>query len=58
MVRVVFLSDPGNLKETIEKSYHYEKLSKKSVKVSKLYQNDYITKQQIEIYKNILKDKI
>jgi hypothetical protein len=46
------------MKEAIEKSYHYEKLSKNSVKVSKLCENNCITNQKIEIYKNILKDKI
>lgn len=55
-----FLSQIKDLKNVIEKSFYYEKyeeMSKNALKTSKLYENDYIVKKQIEIYKNILEEK-
>lgn len=56
-----FLSDRGDLKEVIEKSYEYEdyeEMSHQAMKTAKLYENEYIIDKQIKIYKNILENKI
>ena len=37
--------------------FDYQSLSKNSIETSKLYENHYITNKQINIYKDILKDK-
>ena len=52
-----FLCDKNNLKETIEKSFQfseYEKLSNNALLKSKEFDNSYVTKKQIEIYKHIM----
>lgn len=54
-----FLSDGKNLKEVIEKSFEYkeyQKLSDNAVEKAKLYENDYIVNNQIQIYKKILEN--
>lgn len=56
-----FLSNSNNLKEVIEKSFHYteyDSLSKNAIKTAKLYENKYIIEKQIEIYKDILESKV
>jgi glycosyltransferase involved in cell wall biosynthesis len=53
-----FLSPIGNLKLTIEKSFEYDKyasLSSNAILKSKEFENNYIIKKQIEIYRNFLK---
>ena len=55
-----FLSNRSDLERVIERSYNYfdyQSLSKNSIETSKLYENHYITNKQINIYKDILKDK-
>lgn len=52
-----FLVTDNNLQDTIKKSYNYsdyDKLSVNAMKTAKLYENDYITCKQIEIYRDIL----
>ncbi|AXA33406.1 glycosyltransferase family 4 protein [Francisella adeliensis] len=52
-----FLATDNNLQDTIKKSYNYsdyDKLSVNAMKTAKLYENDYITGKQIEIYRDIL----
>lgn len=52
-----FLCDQNTLKDTIEKSFNfsgYELMSKNALLKAKEFDNDYIIKKQIEIYKNIL----
>jgi len=55
-----FLSNKSDLERVIKRSYNYfdyQSLSKNSIETSKLYENHYITNKQINIYKDILKDK-
>lgn len=55
-----FLTEINNLKQTIEKSNNYKEydtLSKKAVFTAKQFQNNLITKQQINIYNRILNDQ-
>ena len=45
----------------IERSYdfeNYDKLSKAAKESAKQYKNEYVIEKQIEIYKNILENKI
>lgn len=52
-----FLCDKNMLKDVIEKSFdfgEYELLSKNALLKAKEFDNDYIIKKQIQIYKNIL----
>lgn len=56
-----FLADNGKLNEVIQKSFEYKKyndLSKNAIDTAKMYENEYIINMQIEIYKQILEDKI
>ena len=56
-----FLSGPDGLKSVIEKSFDfadYDSLSKAARESAKQYKNEYIIEKQIEIYKNILENKI
>lgn len=56
-----FLSTPDNLKEVVEKSFNYKKydgLCKNATQTAKLYENEYVIEKQIEIYKNILENKV
>ena len=56
-----FLSGPNELKNVIERSYDYgdyDMLSKAAKESVKQYKNEYIIEKQIEIYKNILDNKI
>ena len=56
-----FLTQRNNLKKIIENSFdyqEYELLSENALKTSILYENEYIIKKQIKIYKNILENKI
>lgn len=55
-----FLTEINNLKSTIEKSNEYQEydtLSEKAVLTAKQFQNNLITKQQINIYNSILNDQ-
>jgi len=55
-----FLSEDDELKKTIEKSFDYENyeiLSINAIKTARLYENDYVIKKQIEIYKDILENR-
>jgi len=55
-----FLSRVDELKKTIEKSFdykEYETLSVNANETARVYENDYVIKKQIEIYKNILENK-
>lgn len=52
-----FLVTDNNLQDIIKKSYNYydyDKLSINAMKTARLYENDYITAKQIEIYRDIL----
>ncbi len=52
-----FLSNRDNLKEVLEKSYHYpgyETLSEKALESAKIYENSYVVEKQIEMYREIL----
>lgn len=56
-----FLTKEIDLKEVIEKSLYYEEydsLSKNAIETAKLYENEYVIKKQIEIYKKIMENKI
>lgn len=56
-----FLSGPNELKNVIERSYDYgdyDMLSKAAKESVKQYKNEYVIEKQIEIYKNILENKI
>ena len=56
-----FLTKEIDLKEVIEKSLYYEEydsLSKNAIEPAKLYENEYVIKKQIEIYKKIMENKI
>lgn len=56
-----FLSNGDNLKEVVESSYNYDDyqiLSKNAIQKAKEFENNYIIKKQIKIYKDILEDKI
>ena len=56
-----FLSGPDELKSVIEKSFDYidyDSLSKTAKESAKQYKNEYVNEKQIEIYKNILENKI
>ena len=56
-----FLSGPDELKSVIEKSFDYidyDSLSKAAKESAKQYKNEYVIEKQIEIYKNILENKI
>jgi glycosyltransferase involved in cell wall biosynthesis len=56
-----FLSNGIDLLEVIEKSFDYaayEVLSNNAMETAKLYENEYVIDKQIEIYKNILENKI
>ena len=56
-----FLSGPNELKNVIERSYDYgdyDMLSKAAKESAKQYKNEYVIEKQIEIYKNILENKI
>ncbi len=56
-----FLSNKNNFKEVIEKSYDYtdyERLSQNAINTAKLYENEFVINKQIEIYKNIIEDKV
>lgn len=56
-----FLSKRDDLKSIIEKSYEYEKydeMSRQAIKTAKLYENEYIIENQIEVYKEILENKV
>ena len=56
-----FLSSPNELKNVIERSYDYgdyDMLSKAAKESVKQYKNEYVIEKQIEIYKNILENKI
>lgn len=55
-----FLSNENNLKDTVEKSFifsKYERLSKNALLKAKKFENEYVIKKQVEIYKNILEMK-
>ena len=55
-----FLCDKNNLKNIIEKSFKftdYKILSRNALLKAKEFENSYVTKKQIEIYKNILGKK-
>jgi len=55
------LSSTNNLQAVIEKSFDYEGyeiLCNNAMKTAKLYENEYVIEKQIEIYKNILENKI
>ena len=56
-----FLSGPDELKSVIKKSFDYidyDSLSKAAKESAKQYKNEYVIEKQIEIYKNILENKI
>ena len=56
-----FLSGPDGLKSVIERSFDfadYDSLSKAAKDSAKQYKNEYVIEKQIEIYKNILENKI
>ncbi|MEK6659135.1 MAG: glycosyltransferase, partial [Campylobacterota bacterium] len=56
-----FLCAVYDLEEVIKKSYDfakYEELSKNAIKTAKLYENDCVIANQIDIYKNILENKV
>ena len=56
-----FLSGPDELKNVIERSYDfegYDRLSRAAKESAKQYKNEYLIEKQIEIYKNILENKI
>ncbi|GAB4222763.1 MAG: glycosyltransferase family 4 protein [Francisella sp.] len=56
-----FLSNIDNLKEVVEQSYdykEYDKLVENALKTAKMYENNYIINNQIQIYKDILENNI
>lgn len=56
-----FLSDRDNLKDIVIKSLgykDYKMLSQNALITAKLYENDFIIEKQIEIYENILENKV
>lgn len=55
-----FLYNKSNLKHVLEKSYDfkdYEYLSQNAIITARQYENDYVIKKQIEIYKTILESR-
>ena len=56
-----FLTKEIDLKEVIEKSFdflEYENMSKNAIETARLYENDYVIENQINIYKRVLENKI
>lgn len=56
-----FLSDRDDLKSVIEKSFdykEYDSLSENAIETAKLYENKYVIEKQIEIYNQILENKV